>query len=223
MLEIDQEVSSINPSAAGSSDIITNKKTIKTTVMVENGQTIVLGGLIDNKVTKTKRKVPVLGSIPLLGKLFRYKKASKGKQNLMVFLRPVILSDPRTQNAVTNSKYRYMRKSQIEMNRSHKIRKGPLLNKDIKQITPIPPEVLLQRYRKQMQTKPQSSNEKTQNSDTKKESAPGGTRKETITHIPTAKTLVATPASKKKAKNRSNKTSNKTKSGSDSSEHNYNQ
>ncbi len=112
MLEIDQEVSSISPSTTAS-DIVTNKRTIKTTVMVENGQMVVLGGLIDERLSQIKQRVPILGSIPLLGKLFRYNKVSKEKRNLMVFLRPTIVKDAATQRAITHGKYNFMRQQQI--------------------------------------------------------------------------------------------------------------
>jgi len=114
MLEIDQEVSSISPSTTAS-DIVTNKRTIKTTVMVENGEMVVLGGLIDERLTQVKRKVPILGSIPLLGKLFQYNKTSKEKRNLMVFLRPVIIKDKATQRAITHGKYTFMRGQQLKL------------------------------------------------------------------------------------------------------------
>lgn len=114
MLEIDQEVSSISPSSAAT-DIITNKRTIKTTVMVDNGQVIVLGGLIDERLNQTRQKVPVLGSIPLLGKLFRYNRVAKEKRNLMIFLRPIIIKDATIQKLITSGKYEYIRQQQLQM------------------------------------------------------------------------------------------------------------
>lgn len=116
-LEIEQIVSSISPSSVGAADIITNKRSIKTTVMVEDGNIIVLGGLIDDQLQETKQKVPLLGDIPLLGKLFRYDKTSKVKRNLMVFLRPVIVRDAATTAAVTGGKYDAVRTRQLEMRR----------------------------------------------------------------------------------------------------------
>jgi general secretion pathway protein D len=96
-LVINQEVSSVKPSQDGvqSSDIITSKRSIATTVLAGNRQTVVLGGLIEDRVTETVKKVPLLGDIPVLGILFRSKGVSRGKQNLMVFLRPTVLSRQR--------------------------------------------------------------------------------------------------------------------------------
>ncbi len=113
-LEIEQEVSSIDESASAS-DIITKKRTIKTVVMVEDGNTIVLGGLIDEQLRQTEEKVPILGDVPLLGALFRATGTTKTKRNLMVFLRPVILRDAATNSQVANSKYNFFRAQQIDM------------------------------------------------------------------------------------------------------------
>jgi general secretion pathway protein D len=113
-LEIEQEVSSIDDSASAS-DIITKKRTIKTVVMVEDGNTIVLGGLIDEQLRQTEDKVPILGDVPLLGALFRATSTTKTKRNLMVFLRPVILRDAATNSQVANSKYNFFRAQQIDM------------------------------------------------------------------------------------------------------------
>jgi general secretion pathway protein D len=113
-LEIEQEVSSIDESASAS-DIVTKKRTIKTVVMVEDGDTIVLGGLIDEKLRQTEDKVPILGDVPLLGALFRATGTTKEKQNLMVFLRPVIMRDAATNTRIASSKYNYFRAQQIDM------------------------------------------------------------------------------------------------------------
>ncbi|MGI9306374.1 MAG: type II secretion system secretin GspD, partial [Gammaproteobacteria bacterium] len=88
-MEIEQEVSDVSQTAVtGASDITTNKRSIKTTVLVEDGQTLVLGGLIDDQINDTRDKVPFLGDIPLLGGLFRYQTTNKSKRNLMIFLHP---------------------------------------------------------------------------------------------------------------------------------------
>jgi len=97
-LDIEQEVSSIVPttSVRGSTnavDLITNKRSIRTSVMVGDNKVLVLGGLIDNNVQQSREKVPVLGDLPLLGALFRLDNANLVKRNLMVFLRPRILRD----------------------------------------------------------------------------------------------------------------------------------
>lgn len=115
-LEIEQEISSINNAAsAGTSDIVTNKRTIKTVVMVEDGATIVLGGMIHEDLQQTEEKVPLLGDIPLLGALFRYNKTGKVKRNLMIFLRPVVLRDAAVSTQIASEKYNYFRAQQMEM------------------------------------------------------------------------------------------------------------
>lgn len=113
-MDVVQEVSSISPSSAAS-DIITNKRAIKTSVIVDDGQIIVLGGLIQDDLQETEQKVPGLGDIPLLGWLFRYQRSSKIKTNLMVFLHPSIVKDKKTMLSLTSEKYNYMRAKQATM------------------------------------------------------------------------------------------------------------
>jgi len=113
-LEIDQEVSNVSSSAASNGGIITNKRQIATSVLVEDGEILVLGGLIDDQLRDTVSKVPILGDIPLLGWLFRSHSTSKEKQNLMVFMRPSIMRDASTAAYHTNQKYNYLRAQQID-------------------------------------------------------------------------------------------------------------
>ncbi|MGF1643536.1 MAG: type II secretion system secretin GspD [Thiotrichales bacterium] len=115
-LEIEQESSSLAASSAGASDLITNKRSIKTTVMAADGQVIILGGLIDDSFKDTQQKVPLLGDIPVLGRLFRYDNTQKTKQSLMVFIRPAILQDTATANAYTERKYTAFRARQLDAN-----------------------------------------------------------------------------------------------------------
>ncbi|MFW2373968.1 MAG: type II secretion system secretin GspD [Gammaproteobacteria bacterium] len=112
-LDIEQEVSNIAASSTSSSDVITNKRTIKTSVLVEDGEILVLGGLIDDAMRDTESKVPLLGDIPLLGHLFRYRSTSKLKQNLMIFMRPSIMRDNAAAMYHTHEKYNYLRAQQI--------------------------------------------------------------------------------------------------------------
>ncbi|MEM7206319.1 MAG: type II secretion system secretin GspD [Pseudomonadota bacterium] len=111
-MEIDQEVSNVT-STSLASDIITNKRSIKTTVLVEDGQTLVLGGLIQDDLRDTQEKVPLLGDIPLLGRLFQYRNTVKAKQNLMVFLHPTILQDRDTADYYSSEKYSALRARQL--------------------------------------------------------------------------------------------------------------
>nr|VFK78483.1 MAG: general secretion pathway protein D [Candidatus Kentron sp. SD] len=114
-LEVEQETSDVVPSPEGASDLTTRKRSIKTSVMVEDGQLIVLGGLIDDTVTETQAKVPLLGDLPLLGILFRTTQTEKQKRNLMMFLRPRILRDAETANVASYRKYNTVRAMQMEL------------------------------------------------------------------------------------------------------------
>jgi len=112
-LEIDQESSSLSGSSTGV-DIVTNNRRIKTTVLADDGQVIVLGGLMDDTFTDTEQKVPLLGDIPILGHLFKSTTTNKVKTSLMVFIRPVILRDAATADAYTRQKYSYLRARQLD-------------------------------------------------------------------------------------------------------------
>ena len=110
-LTIEQEVSSV--SGATGVDISINKREIKTTIMADSGSTIVIGGLIDEDVQESVQKVPFLGDIPILGHLFKSTSNSKRKRNLMVFLKPTIIRDGKTMNAISKEKYNYIRADEI--------------------------------------------------------------------------------------------------------------
>lgn len=109
---IEQEVSSL--SGATSVDVIVNKRELKTTVMADDGETIVLGGLIDEDVQESVSKIPILGDIPVLGKLFSSTSTSTQKRNLMVFIRPTIIRDGSKLAKISKSKYNYMRAEQLK-------------------------------------------------------------------------------------------------------------
>ncbi len=110
-LKIYQEVSEVDQSslqsigADGSADLITNKRTIDTTVLADNEEVIILGGLIRDRSQDTNSRVPLLGSIPLLGHLFKSSSRTQDKQNLLVFLRPTVLTDIADIRAQTERKY----------------------------------------------------------------------------------------------------------------------
>ena len=109
-LTLEQEVSSVNATTVtGASDITTSTRSINTTVLVEDGQTLVLGGLNDDMITDVIEKVPLLGDIPVVGRLFQFKSKTKSKNNLVIFLHPVILRDAETANRISSSKYDEMR------------------------------------------------------------------------------------------------------------------
>jgi general secretion pathway protein D len=126
-LDIQQEVSSLSgPITAGSAEIITNKRAIETVVMVEDNQTIVLGGLIDDDIQESVRKIPLLGDIPLIGKAFRQEQTTISKKNLVVFLKPTIIRNSEDMQALTNTKYEYLRAQ--EMLRDKKGKTSPDLD-----------------------------------------------------------------------------------------------
>jgi general secretion pathway protein D len=108
-LKIEQEDSAPGAKIADSSDISTNKRSIKTTIIIEDGGIIVLGGLMQDTVTESEDRVPVLGAIPLLGNLFKSRSGSRQKSNLLVFLRPKILRDQPATEAVSTQKYNEIR------------------------------------------------------------------------------------------------------------------
>jgi len=113
VMAVEQEVSSIS-SSGQASDIITDKRSIKTNILAEDGQVIVLGGLIEDRVRESEQKVPFLGDLPLLGYLFRAKQTNKDKVNLMVFIHPTILRDAGTADRYTSSKYNFVRGQQLD-------------------------------------------------------------------------------------------------------------
>lgn len=112
-MQIFQEVSSVVASQAAS-DIITNRRAIETNVLVDDGQIVVLGGLIEERIEGGENKVPLLGDIPILGQLFRYDSRRRVKTNLLVFLRPVVLRDAKASHSVTASRYDYIRNLRSE-------------------------------------------------------------------------------------------------------------
>jgi len=110
-LQIYQEVSTVvdNSNPAG---LITNKRAVESSVLVDDGQIVVLGGLIQDSVRSVVEKVPLLGDLPLIGALFTYNTATRSKTNLMVFLRPTVLRDAQRLDAVTGSRYDQIRGEQ---------------------------------------------------------------------------------------------------------------
>ncbi|MGH8488908.1 MAG: type II secretion system secretin GspD [Gammaproteobacteria bacterium] len=114
-LEIEQEVSSVDRSSTIGADLITNKRSVKTNVLVDDGKIIVLGGLIQDDLRDSEQKIPFLGDIPVLGQLFRNTRSDAIKTNLMVFLRPRIIRDAHTAAGFTADKYNYIRDQQIDL------------------------------------------------------------------------------------------------------------
>lgn len=112
-LSVYQEVSSVDDTvSAGNAGLVTKKRSIESKVLVDDGQIIVLGGLIQDDTGTTRSSVPLLGSIPWLGNLFRYETRRHGKTNLMVFLRPTVLRDGPAASALSSDRYELLRKAQ---------------------------------------------------------------------------------------------------------------
>ena len=111
-LTIEQEVSSIGGATAV--DITINKREIKTTVMADDGATVVLGGLIDEDVQESESKVPLLGDIPILGHLFKSTSVTKQKRNLMVFIKASIVREGSAISGISKTKYNYIRAEQLK-------------------------------------------------------------------------------------------------------------
>ncbi len=112
VLDISQEISSIAQSAGDAVDLVTNQRIVETTVIVNDGEILVLGGLIEDTLLESNQAVPVLGKIPVLGALFRSQKTVKKKTNLMIFLRATIMRDSAETSFQTNAKYNLIRKVQ---------------------------------------------------------------------------------------------------------------
>jgi general secretion pathway protein D len=117
-MKVFQEVSSVVPTTTNvkSADLITNKRSIENTVLVDDGSIVVIGGLISDDTKANESKVPILGDIPVLGNLFKYQDKNRAKTNLMVFLRPVILRDGKAAQQLTGDRYDYIRNEQSGFN-----------------------------------------------------------------------------------------------------------
>jgi general secretion pathway protein D len=134
VLDISQEISNIASSAAAV-DLITNQRIIETTVIVNDGEILVLGGLLEDVLRETDQRVPVLGSIPFLGALFRSKKTETFKTNLMIFVRAEIMRDTADTSFQTNSKYNSVREAQ-RLNRDSSVQLMPGVSRPM--IPPLP-------------------------------------------------------------------------------------
>lgn len=138
-LFIKQEVSSIfGPVSRESGELITNKRQIETTVLVNDGQIIVLGGLIEDDEQLSVDKVPLLGDIPILGNAFKSTDKSRRRTNLMVFLRPSIVTSANDLRAVTDRKYNFIQSEQLQRSRTGESSLDAVVN-DLTGRAPAPP------------------------------------------------------------------------------------
>ncbi len=120
-MKIEQEVSNISGSSTGAVDLVTNKRSLKTVVQLQNGELLILGGLIDETLVDTEQKVPGLGDIPVLGALFRSSSTQKVKRNLVVFLKATIINSPDEAKKISYEKYNYMRDGQLHSFKSNEL------------------------------------------------------------------------------------------------------
>ncbi|HUR41303.1 MAG TPA: type II secretion system secretin GspD [Verrucomicrobiae bacterium] len=134
-LKLALEVSSLAASTGAASDLITNKRTLNTTVTVDNGQILVLGGLMDDNIQDAVTGIPFLSRLPLIGGLFQFRRLDKQKRNLMIFIRPVILKNNSEVDYYTRRKYDAVRQGQIDQ-----------INKPRSSLLPRGPTPVLQRY-----------------------------------------------------------------------------
>jgi general secretion pathway protein D len=136
-LDVIQEVENVSASASSeATDIVTNKRSVKTKVLVRDQDVLVLGGLIDTTDQTTVKKVPLLGDIPLVGNLFRTTQTEKLRRNLMVFIRPTILADAESASRVSQERYDTTRDSQQSYYQSPKDRPEPVILPEFESITP---------------------------------------------------------------------------------------
>ncbi len=131
ILDIEQEVSSLS-GQNNNGEFITNERSLNTQVLANDGQVVILGGLMRDDVQTSMTKVPVLGSIPLLGRLFRSTDDSVTKTNLMVFIRASVIRDDETLTGTTAEKYKFLREKQLERRNA----KGLTINKNLLPVVP---------------------------------------------------------------------------------------
>jgi general secretion pathway protein D len=135
LMDISQEISSISADARGASDLITNQRKIETQVMAADGETIVMGGMIQDDTQLKETRVPVLGRIPVVGRLFRSNRNDLSKRNLMIFIRASVIREDEALQGATAEKYDYIRQQQMNQ-RSN----GFLRGKD--KAVPVLPELV---------------------------------------------------------------------------------
>lgn len=152
-LEIYQESSAlVTKSTVQTADVTTNKRSIKTTILADDGETIVLGGLVEDSLDESQNKVPLLGDIPILGRLFRSSVTTHNKRNLMVFLQPTIIRNVNNVSALTHRKYQGLKTLQRSLSDS-----GVSLDIDVDANFPVSLDDLFQNL--DAETSVNSSNE----------------------------------------------------------------
>jgi len=138
-LEVEQEVSNVQPNKGQATDLVTSKRAIKTAVLAEHGQTVVLGGLISDNSIYSRQAVPGLGAIPGIGRLFRSDSNSNEKRNLLVFIHPTIVGDASDVRRLTQRRYDQLYSLQLAMDKDGNFAKLPENVEDVyQQRLPVP-------------------------------------------------------------------------------------
>ncbi|HAV4458777.1 TPA: type II secretion system secretin GspD [Acinetobacter baumannii] len=140
-LEVEQEVSNVQSSKGQAADLITNKRAIKTAVLAEHGQTVVLGGLVSDDVEFNRQGIPGLSSIPYLGRLFRSDTRSNTKRNLLVFIHPTIVGDANDVRRLSQQRYNQLYSLQLAMDKNGNFAKLPEQVDDIYNQKMTPPSI----------------------------------------------------------------------------------
>ena len=143
-LEIEQEVSNVQASKGQAADLITNKRAIKTAVLAEHGQTVVLGGLVSDDVEFNRQGIPGLSSIPYLGRLFRSDTRSNVKRNLLVFIHPTIVGDANDVRRLSQQRYSQLYSLQLAMDKNGNFAKLPEQVDDVYNQKMTPPSIASQ-------------------------------------------------------------------------------
>lgn len=143
-LEIEQEVSNVQASKGQATDLITNKRAIKTAVLAEHGQTVVLGGLVSDDVEFNRQGIPGLSSIPYLGRLFRSDTRSNVKRNLLVFIHPTIVGDANDVRRLSQQRYSQLYSLQLAMDKNGNFAKLPEQVEDVYNQKMTPPSIASQ-------------------------------------------------------------------------------
>lgn len=132
-LEVEQEVSAVQESRGQAQDLVTNKRAIKTSVLADHGQTVVLGGLISDDRTHSRQAVPGLGALPGIGRLFRAESKKNDKRNLLVFIHPTIIGDSADIRRIAQNRYSQLYSLQLGMDKDGNFAKLPEKVEDIYQ------------------------------------------------------------------------------------------
>ena len=143
-LEVEQEVSNVQSSKGQAADLITNKRAIKTAVLAEHGQTVVLGGLVSDDVEFNNQGIPGLSSIPYVGRLFRSDTRSNVKRNLLVFIHPTIVGDANDVRRLSQQRYNQLYSLQLAMDRNGNFAKLPEQVDDVYNQKMTPPSIASQ-------------------------------------------------------------------------------